>query len=228
LRKRKGMGGISKVDRSTRVRHRHAGEPGLKILQILAQLGDRDAARRLSILPDPDLRQNPGELPRSQPPVFLGRGLEVTLDRVARMLQGPNVNQIPDLRAGQESAKLVGEDLFRRIDTDAVDDKLLGVKLWSGIANEIDHESVLSPAKEISPEVRIRLDRFDRSSEIPRGGRERGGTRLDAVFRGEKVEILGSPMAEVESGEGRASGQEESLFQPEEALQDLPLKAIEG
>ena len=162
--------------------------------------------------PDRDLRQDPGELRGSEPAV-LGRS---RTDGVLRSESGPlqeqNVDEVPNLAAGQEGAELVREDLLGRVDEDAVAIELLDADLGRAIAHEVDDDALGADADQESPEVRRGPKGLDRGAHLVGDGTERRDPLLEVRGRSEEFEVVGGPVPEVIPGERRAARQGDQRF----------------
>jgi hypothetical protein len=77
-----------------------------------------------------------------------------------------SVERIAQLRARQERADLVGENLLRRVHPD-VTDALLGQRpLRHALVDQIDHDRFLTAPNDAAAEGRRRLDLLDRRAQL--------------------------------------------------------------
>ena len=96
------------------LRVRQAHQPIDEAAEVGAQLGRGHPAGERGVVPDRDLRQHPGELGGRQAPILPLASGEGFRQREAETFERADVDQIADLRASEQCAQLVGEDLLGR------------------------------------------------------------------------------------------------------------------
>ena len=110
------------------------------------EVRNRYATRYLCIIADPDLRENPGQLGRCEPPVLPSAGVQGIPKAQARPFQGSEIDKVADLRRGEEGAQLVGHDFLSGVDANARDDGLVGENLGGAFPHEVDdHRLAAAP-----------------------------------------------------------------------------------
>jgi len=119
---------------------RQAHEPIDEAAQVVAQLGRGHPAGERRLVADRDLRQHPGELGRGEPTVLALAGGKRFRQRQAEALERADVDEVADLRAPEEGAQLVREDLLGRVDADDTVQRLLRPQLLRVLDDEIDDD----------------------------------------------------------------------------------------
>jgi len=111
--------------------------------QVLAELCRIPSAGNVGVIPDRDLRENPGQLRGSQPPVLALRCGEGIDERQAKAFQRANVDQVPNLGTSEKSAQLVRENLLGRVHSHRAVRRLLGLNLLGVLDHEIDDDRIV-------------------------------------------------------------------------------------
>jgi len=83
------------------------------------------------------------------------------------LFQGSEIDEVADLRPGEQGAQFVGHDIFSRIDANARDEGLVGEHLGDAYAHEVDDHRVAAAAQEPATEVRRREDLLRNCPELP-------------------------------------------------------------
>jgi len=203
------------------------GEPGQLVdqgLQVVAEIAGRNTPRELSLVADRELGEYPGQLTRRQSAVLaLTRGERVG-ERQPKLVQGSNVDEVPDLRAPEQGAELVREDLFSGIHANPTVGGLLGPDLLGVLDHEVDDDGLV-PFREQDPaELGSRANFLPRCPDVCRRLAESSDSIVHDRSQGEQVEVVGLPVTEVIAGEGPSAGQVEAALESEERLEEMCLK----
>jgi hypothetical protein len=142
-----------------------------------------------------------GELGRSHPRPSAACGKRLR-QRQAEALERADVDEVADLRAPEEGAELVREDLLGRVHPDDTVPRFFGPQLLRVLDDEIDDDRVVPPGQEDPAELRSGSDVLPGRPRLRRCRAKGSHAVLHGRRKRKEIQVVGFPMSQVIAREG--------------------------